>query len=252
MSLHKLLIYDGSFDGLLCCIYKIYESKLLVFRIVKEGKPLDDLFAARIEVETDKNKANRVWKTVIQKSTKLSHERIILAYLSEIIGEEHTIVRYIQYIIDSKKNIEQNLSHPVVQRMQDVVQMLSREKLRIKSTLRFELLKEDIYYSSIQPEYNVLPLLCMDYRKRKTNYPWIIYDVKRNYGMYYNLKELDEIHLETGIKQVGKNIFQEEEALYKALKMEHYKVHQHPNAEYKSTALQLGNQYWTYLESIKY
>ncbi len=213
MSLHKILIYDGSFDGLLCCIYKIYESKLLVFRIVKEGKPLDDLFASRIEIETDKNKANRVWKTVLQKSTRVSYERIIMAYLSEIIGEEHTIVRYIQYIIDSKKNIEQNLSHPIVQRMQDVVKMLLREKLRVKSVLRFELLKEDVYYSSIQPEFNVLPLLCLEMSKRKTNYPWIIYDLKRNYGMYFNLIELEEIHLEAVIKQNGNNIFQEEDAL---------------------------------------
>lgn len=248
MNLLKILRYDGSFEGLLCCIFRIYEEKIVVFKIVKDDEPLSDLFADVLDVLTDEKRAQRVWSGIQRKASQVSIERILLAYLSEIRGEEHTIVRYVQYLIDSKRNIEDNLSHPVVQRLQDVVKMVHRERHRMKAFVRFQLLSDGIYYSGIDPDFNVLPLIKDHFKHRYADQQWIIYDLRRNYGLYYNLNEVLEMQLEVPPRQQSTNIFQEEEVLYQELWKKYFK---HTNIESrKNTQLHIRHvpkRYWKYL-----
>ncbi len=248
MNLLKILRYDGSFEGLLCCIFRIYEEKIIVFKIVKDDEPLSDMFADVIDIITDDTRAQRVWAGIQRKASQVSIERILLAYLSEIQGEEHTIVRYIQYLIDSKRNIEDDLSHPVVQRLQDVVKMVHRERHRMKAFVRFQLLSDGIYYSGIEPDFNVLPLIKNHFKHRYADQQWIIYDLRRNYGLYYDLKEVQEMQLEVAPKSNSNNIFQEEEVLYQELWKKYFK---HTNIESrKNTDLHIRHvpkRYWKYL-----
>ncbi len=248
MNLLKILIYDGSFEGLLCCIFRIYEQKILVFKIVKKNEPISDLFAENIEIHTDEVRAQRVWSGIQRKAGKISIERILMAFLSEIQGEEHTIIRYVQYLIDSKRNIEDNLSHPVVQRLQDVVKMVNRERHRMKAFVRFQLLTDGIYYSGIEPDFNVLPLIKDHFAHRYADQQWIIYDLRRNYGLYYDLKTVSEMELDIAPKANANNIFQEEEILYQELWKKYFK---HTNIESrKNTALHIRHvpkRYWKYL-----
>ncbi len=244
----QILLYDGSFEGLLCCVFRIYEQKLKIFRVQQYSEPLNDLFAEKIEIITEKTKAERVWAGIMRKASQRSIQRIFYSYLAEIRGEEHNIIRYIQYLIDSKKNIEENLSHPVVQRMDDVVKMVNRERHRMKAFVRFELLKDGIYYSSIEPDFNVLPLIKDHFKNRYADQKWIIYDVKRNYGLYYDLKEVEQMSLDVSPKATSENIFQEEEVLYQELWKGYFK---HTNIESrKNTALHVRHvpkRYWSRL-----
>ena len=213
----KILVYDGSFEGLMCCIFTLYEQKIPVFRLARIGEPLGELFAQTIQVKSNKAQAQRVWSGIKRKSSNISLERIELAYLSEIRGEDHTIIRYVQYLIDSKKNIEDNLSHPVVQRLNDVVKMLHREKQLVKEKIRFQTLVNDIKYNIIEPNYNVLPLL-KDYLLQKyAKQKWIVYDIRRNKGLFYNLQEIKDIQLDLPTKNPEENMFQEEEKVLQKL-----------------------------------
>jgi probable DNA metabolism protein len=213
----KILVYDGSFEGLMCCIFILYEQKIPVFRLARIGEPLGELFAQTIQVKSNKTQAQRVWSGIKRKSSNISLERIELAYLSEIRGEDHTIIRYVQYLIDSKKNIEENLSHPVVQRLNDVVKMLHREKQVVKEKIRFQTLVNDIKYNIIEPNYNVLPLL-KDYLLQKyAKQKWIVYDIRRNKGLFYNLQEIKDIQLDLPTKNPEENMFQEEEKVLQKL-----------------------------------
>ena len=217
MSMFKILVYDGSFEGLMCCIFTLYEQKIPVFRLARIGEPLGELFAQTIQVKSNKAQAQRVWSGIKRKSSNISLERIELAYLSEIRGEDHTIIRYVQYLIDSKKNIEENLSHPVVQRLNDVVKMLHREKQVVKEKIRFQTLVNDIKYNIIEPNYNVLPLL-KDYLLQKyAKQKWIVYDIRRNKGLFYNLQEIKDIQLDLPTKNPEENMFQEEEKVLQKL-----------------------------------
>lgn len=213
----KILVYDGSFEGLMCCIFTLYEQKIPVFRLARIGEPLGELFAQTIQVKSNKAQAQRVWSGIKRKSSNISLERIELAYLSEIRGEDHTIIRYVQYLIDSKKNIEENLSHPVVQRLNDVVKMLHREKQVVKEKIRFQTLVNDIKYNIIEPNYNVLPLLKEYLLQKYAKQKWIVYDIRRNKGLFYNLQEIKDIQLDLPTKNPEENMFQEEEKVLQKL-----------------------------------
>lgn len=45
----------------------------------------------------------------------------------------------------------------------------------------------------MEPLYNVYPLTIHHFRDRFADQPWIIYDARRHYGYYYDLKEVSEI-----------------------------------------------------------
>lgn len=65
--------------------------------------------------------------------------------------------------------------------------------MRVMQFMRFQKTTDGIYWGAMEPIYNVLPLTVMHFRDRFSDQPWIIYDNRRQYGYYYNLKEIDEI-----------------------------------------------------------
>jgi len=57
--------------------------------------------------------------------------------------------------------------------------------------------KDGIYFSNITPENDILPLLTKYFRLKYHNQSWLIFDAKRNYGMYYNQFCVEIVTLDT-------------------------------------------------------
>ncbi len=224
--MQRTLLFDGSFEGLMSCIYCIYSENIKSFRVVRTDEPLGDLFIERTNIQTDLEKASKVWQTFIRKTTRVSSERVLLAYLADKRGEEQTIIQYMKYMMDAKRNQEQNLENIWVRKMKNLVQDVHLERLRIKSTLRFELLENSIYYAQINTKYNVLPLISFELSRRSANKPWIIYDNERNYGVHFNLMELKEMKVEFSENPAPYNIFNDDGLLLSILKS-----HKHLNEQ---------------------
>lgn len=88
--------------------------------------------------------------------------------------------------------------------------------------------KDDIYYASFDPKYNVLPLVIKHFESRFADQHWIIYDTKRNYGFYYDLKSTSEftfveslIDLTTG--QIDKSVMDKDEQLFQDMWKSYFK-----------------------------
>ncbi|MCB0469000.1 MAG: TIGR03915 family putative DNA repair protein, partial [Aequorivita sp.] len=77
-----------------------------------------------------------------------------------------------------------------------VAKKVDREKHRMDAFVRFKLTKDDIYFASIEPDFNVLPLNADHFKKRYADQKWLIYDLKRKYGIYYNLQNVAIVELE--------------------------------------------------------
>lgn len=114
----KTLVYDGSFDGLLCCLFRIYEEQMVVTKVIKSKSMVHDLFNEHLIIETDKEKAKRVWAVLQKKGTKTSINRIISAYMSGIQGLEIPLLKYMQYIVSGNQNIDYDFKNPIVNRIQ--------------------------------------------------------------------------------------------------------------------------------------
>src|SRR5690606_3447825 len=74
--------------------------------------------------------------------------------------------------------------------------MVAREKHRIEASAAFKVSKDDVYFSTITPLYDVMPLISKYYRSKFPSKEFIIYDLKRRYAIHYNLDHIEMVSME--------------------------------------------------------
>ncbi len=246
------LIYDGTFEGLLTAVFEIYEHKLTEVSICPEHLLQPNFFDAKRSITSDTVKANRVLKGLHQRLAAGGVQRLYAAHLSEIAGEEDNLLGFIRYAFSTNETIEQDFGNKYVMRLSYVLKLVRREKHRMEAFVRFQKMADGIFYASIEPDFNVLPLILNHFKKRYADQKWIIYDIKRAYGIYYDLQDAVFIQLNfASSKQDGKSIissYSEDETLYQALWKDYFKHVNIPAR--KNTKLHLQHvpkRYWKHL-----
>ncbi|RYZ96121.1 MAG: DNA metabolism protein [Sphingobacteriaceae bacterium] len=244
------LIYDGTFEGLLTAIFEIYEHRLQYVKLQKGEWQTNALFEDRMQVITDDSRAKRVLKGLHQKLSAQGIQRLYAAHMAEIEGEEHNILGYIRYVFDAEQNIEEDYGNRYVMRISEMVRMVRREKHRMEAFVRFQKLQDGTFYAGIEPDFNVLPLLIKHFKSRYADQKWIIYDIKRGYGLHYDLHDTEFITLDfADIKP--KNViaaFTEDEAIYQHLWKNYFKsVNIGSRKNTKLHVRHIPKRYWKHL-----
>jgi probable DNA metabolism protein len=214
------LIYDGTFEGLLTSVFEIYERRLTQVNLQKESDYSGALFEEVLNIITDNKKAERVLKGLKQKLSSTAIQRLYIAHMAEIDGDDNTVLNFIRYAFDSVQNIEDDYGNKNVLRVSEIVSMMRREKHRMEAFIRFKKLKDDTFYAAIEPDFNVLPLLIKHFKSRYADQKWLIYDIKRNYGLYYDLHDTEFIEMEfseTNNSANASESFSEDEGIYQHL-----------------------------------
>ena len=193
---NKNLIYDGTFDGFLCCVFYVFEYKINTVTIQKQNQQQQSFFSENEIITTEKLKADRVWAGLKSKTNSLTCSKIYYAFLSEEIGVENTLLDYLQYIFSNKQNVATDFTYPSVLKVAKIAKNVSREKHRMEAFVRFRLTKDAIYFASVEPDFNVLPLISKHFKSRYADQKWVIYDIKRKYGLYYDLNNLEVMEMD--------------------------------------------------------
>lgn len=183
------LLYDRSFEGLLTAVFETYEYKWNDIHIRKEGTAVPLLFAEIRTVVTDEEKAKRVWNKLLDLLGTKGIQTVWASWLSELEIIEDTILGVIRYALDSQQNVLSDFGHPDVLQLQQTVKSVGREKHRMEAFVRFQLTKDELYFSVIDPDFNVLPLILPHFRDRYADQRWFIFDSRRSYGIYYDLEK---------------------------------------------------------------
>jgi len=186
------LIYDGSFDGLLTAIFEIYEYKFSDAEIVAEQKEFQqNIFERRHTVYTDSEKAQRVLKKLEAAIGKNGIRQLLMVFLSEKPDRERLIFSAVrQSILYPKKNILNNLADPDIISIAKTVKSVGRESHRMTAFVRFEKLQDESFFAKIEPDFNVLPLVANHFKRRYQDQKWMIFDLRRNYGVYWDFSEV--------------------------------------------------------------
>ncbi len=191
----KIIIYDGSFNGFLTVVYKAFNEKTQIADIQKNGKAQRGLFSVTETVFTQMDKAKKVWNG-IQKKSSSAIENIYFAFLSESVGIELLLYRYIKKLFSPNDPFNLNFTNEAEVRLGLLAKSVRKEKHRIETSISFQLTQDDIHFVNITPEYDVLPLISKYFRDRYSSRQWLIYDSKRNYGLYYNQQSTEIISLD--------------------------------------------------------
>lgn len=216
----ELLLYDGSFEGLLSAIFYVYEYSLTDVQIRSWDHAQDNLFGSSRFVDSDEEKAGRVWEGLKQRLSKTGTDQFYRSFLSEELFIEDHLLSYSRYAFASKSPIDSDFSHPAVMKLAKMAKQVGREKHRMEAFVRFQRTADDIYYAVIEPDYNVLPLIIWHFKDRYADQRWIIYDSKRKYALYYDLNTVEtvEIQFNEGSSAGGPGIVShEQEGLYQQL-----------------------------------
>ncbi len=248
----KTLIYDGTFEGFLSCVFYVFEYKLKDVSIQNEYVHQNGLFSENETIITNIKKSDRVWSGLKKKASTLTSTKIYYAFLSEQEGIENTLLNYIQYIFKHQQKVDTDFTHPSVLKTSTIAKNVSREKHRMEAFVRFKLTKDNIYFANIAPDFNVLPLIAKHFKNRYADQKWVIYDIKRNYGLYYDLQDLDFINLDFpknfDFSKTSADFFAEEEFEFQKLWKDYFdstNIKERKNM--KLHIRHIPKRYWKYL-----
>ncbi|MCM4153048.1 DUF4130 domain-containing protein [Arenibacter sp. N53] len=191
----KILIYDGSFNGFLTTVFKIFEEKIEVTNIQRNTENQKGLFSEAITVFTQMDKARRVWNS-IQKKSNAAIKSIYFAFLSESKGIELLLYQYIRSMYANSNDDPIEDMAEIILKIQQHSRMVAREKHRIEAIANFKISQDQVYFSSVSPGFDVLPLISKYFRSKFHGQEFMVYDQKRKYAIYYNLYTVEVISLE--------------------------------------------------------
>lgn len=252
ISQEHTLVYDGTFDGFFTCVFHVYDLKLKHVNIQRKDEVQESLFGSSEEVLTDSEKADRVWKGVKRKTSSTGSLRIYYAFLSEQKGVENLLLRYVQYALKSNLPIDTDFGNEDILKVSQIAKSVGREKHRMEAFVRFKLTKDNLYFANIEPDFDVLPLILEHFKRRYADQKWMIYDLKRNYGLYYDLEKVDIVNMmlpnDFDATKTSKDFFADEELEFQTLWQDYFESTNIPSRKnMKLHVRHVPKRYWKYL-----
>ena len=245
------LIYDGSFEGLLTAIFEVYEYKLSQANIITRDNFQPAIFDTKQEIFTNDEKADRVWQGLQKKLSANAGRQFFKTFLSEEKDVGNQLLAYAQHAFSQSRSIEGDYGNAAVLYVSQTAKKVDREKHRMEAFVRFQLLKDNIFYASIQPDYNVLPLIQKHFKTRYADQQWIIYDAARKYGLHYDLHDVHmvEFNFKEGMSALHTaEALDDRESLYQLLWKQYFTSVN--IKERKNTRLHIQHmprRYWKFL-----
>lgn len=166
--------YDGSFDGLLCCVFESYERKELPLDVtpLDEGAPL--LLPVRL-VETDEQKARRVLCAIPQKIGPEALELVRMGFLTCHPQKGLHILNFLRLGFQKGAAAANMVGEESVYELTKAVRHLGNEAHLLKGFVRFSEVNGALT-SEIEPKNLVLPLLAPHFAARLPRESFLIHD----------------------------------------------------------------------------
>lgn len=191
-----VFIYDKTFDGLLSAVFDAYSRKTFPDKLLGEEDILPMFTTETHRVITQEKNSARVWKALQNKLSKIACNLLTYVWLSELEGSDNLLFRYIRKVLDNPQSIEMNFGDKDILDMHQISKKVTKERHFIVQFVRFQKAADNIFFAPISPIYNALPLTINHFTDRFSDQKWVIYDIKRHYGYYYDLKTTVEITLD--------------------------------------------------------
>ena len=179
-------IYDGSFEGLLTCIYDAFYEVEKPDDIVSEMNYVENFLVEKVYIKTDMIKSEKVYEAIENKISHESLKRVFYAYLSELPQSEIMILKYLRLGFQIGPDVNLNLANEHVLNMDNLYKKVGKERHRLVGLLRFKKVKNNILYAQVEPDHNVIALVAPHFQARLSNENFIIHDTKREIAIFYN------------------------------------------------------------------
>lgn len=184
-----VFIFDGSFEGFLTCIYNSYYGKVKPDIIESNIKFQGSLVDTSFFIETDFEKANKVYFALKNKVSDTTFQDIYYTFLSSEPENFTMLYKFIKLAFSIGSAISFHLQNPIVLYVINTSKKVFGEAHRFLGFVRFKEAYENLYYSKIEPDNNILPIISSHFVDRFTNQNFVIYDSKRKIALVYNTED---------------------------------------------------------------
>lgn len=185
MKSKRILVCDGSLDGIFTAIYRAYDMRyghefIQIVEKPENGAGMNyELFAEYIDIDTDYDLSMKVARSIKQKISYEVYEMIARAALSEMVGRSDVIYRFVILGFDMGKNVVQHLSNDTVNQIFTLNRNVGNEAHHLTGFLRFQEVGDGMLMSIIKPKNHILSLLLPHFADRLSQEDFIIYDEGR-------------------------------------------------------------------------
>ncbi len=175
--------YDGSFDGLLCCVFESYEKHEIPADIFSPDTEQTVLLPQK-EIVTDPKKSARVLASIPGKMGNDALDFVRHAYLTCLPRKELFILLFLRMGFSCGPRVMNMLADDVVNTLFKAVKHLTNEAHLLKGFLRFSVF-DGALAAEIEPKNLVLPLLAPHFRERYPEERFLIYDRTHSMALIY-------------------------------------------------------------------
>jgi probable DNA metabolism protein len=171
--------YDGSFDGLMCCVFESYESKEMPMDVLPEGAQLPMLLPVKTII-ADAERANRVKASIPKKMGSEAAEFVRNAFLTCHPQKELLTLKFLRLGFSRGPSVMDMLTDETVNTLFKAVNHLKHEAHLYTGFIRFSE-TNGVLTSQIEPKNIVLPLISPHFCERFPGERFLIYD--KTHGM---------------------------------------------------------------------
>lgn len=188
MSDRSTLIYkyDGSFEGLMCCVFESYERNEVPDKIYGPDYFQLTFFPVK-EIQTDEKKAQRVLSSIPKKMSSKTLFFVKRCFLTCLEQKEWYILMFLRLGYEHGAKILNMISNDIVNALFRAENNLANEAHLYTGFIRFSVIN-NILATQIDPKNFVLPILGKHFANRYPSEQFIIYDSTHGMALVYDTK----------------------------------------------------------------
>lgn len=190
-----LYLYDGTFDGLLCCVYESVYSRMSPCAILPAQDAPITLLPTK-EIVTDTEHAQRVLASIPQKISQEALELVETVFCSCHPGKELMILRFLLRAYREGGRLLRRLGDADVAPLLSARRHLLGEAHLLKGFVRFSDYG-GVLAGTITPKNFVLPFLAGHFTRRYDNEDFLLFDRTHRAALVYENKKQSIIALDS-------------------------------------------------------
>ena len=167
-------LYDGSFEGFLCCVFESFAQHEIPFAVWTPQRETATLYPVR-DIGTDSARAQRVFSALGRKLGRETEYLVSRDFLSGQEDKELLLIRFLHLAFALGPGTVKRMGHPDVAPLYEMKKSLDWEVDKFQGFVRFEE-HDGMLGAVIHPKNYILPLLRGHFCSRFPEENFMIYD----------------------------------------------------------------------------
>lgn len=184
----KILLYDGTLNGYLTCVFERYYDHKDADGILPSNVSKFNFLDEYITITSDKAKSTKVRDAIIKKASHKHFCNVKDAMRSENPNKEKIIFSYISLLLKHGNSASEFYGDKRVTDFNDLLRKVYAEFHRLIAFVRFMEMKNNVYYAYYSSDNDIIDMLGREFVSRLNTQQFVLHDYKRKKMLCYDGK----------------------------------------------------------------